>query len=194
MEQALLESALPTTIVRPCAIQGPGSRAPRELFFVKRILDARRFVPLAYKGDSRFHTTSVENLAELIWLAAARPGTRVLNCGDPNAPTALEIARAVAGTLGHEWAEVLLPGAPVGVVGDTPWSGAHPFVLDMLEAELELRYRPVTTYERSVAKLCAWLVEMLENRDWTEAFPGAVEHMGSSFDYAAEDEYLQSLT
>lgn len=193
MELAIREGSLPTTIVRPSAIQGPGSRVPRELFFVKRILDGRRFVPLAYKGETRFHTTSVENLAELIWLAAARPGTRVLNCGDPDPPTALAIARAVAGTLGHEWTEVLLPGAPAGVVGDTPWSGPHPFVLDMLEAELELRYRPVITYEHSVPKLCEWLVEKLKKQEWTEVFPDAVAHMGSAFDYAAEEEYLRGL-
>jgi nucleoside-diphosphate-sugar epimerase len=193
MEQALLESRLPTTIVRPSAIQGPGSRVPRELHFVKRVLDGRRVVPLAHRGETRFHTTSVENLAELIWLAGERPGTRILNCGDPDPPTALGIARAVAATLGHEWAEVLLPGAPEGIVGDTPWTGEHPFVLDMLEAELELRYRPVTTYERSVPKLCQWLLEALKDRDWTEAFPEAVGYLGPMFDYAAEDEYLRNL-
>lgn len=193
MERVLLESRLPTTIVRPCAIQGPGSRAPRELFFVKRVLDGRRVVPLAYRGETRFQTTSVENLAELIWLAGERPGTRVLNCGDPDAPTTLEIARTVAAALGHEWTEVLLPGAPEGAVGDTPWSGRHPFVLDMLEAELELRYRPVVTYEQSVPKLCEWLVETLKKQEWTEAFPEAVDHLGPGFDYAAEDEYMRGL-
>ena len=52
---------------------------PRELFFVKRAVDGRRRVALAWNGESRFHTTSVANLAELIRLAAAQPGDRVLN-------------------------------------------------------------------------------------------------------------------
>ena len=48
LEQALLEnSRRPVTILRPCAIHGEGSRHPREWWFVKRILDGRREVPLA---------------------------------------------------------------------------------------------------------------------------------------------------
>lgn len=194
MERELLAGKVPATIVRPCAIQGMGSRSPRELYLVKRIVDGRAYVPLAYRGQTRFHTTSVEDLAELIWLAAERPGTRVLNCGDPAPPTGLEIVRAVAGSLGHEWTEILLPGAPVGTVGDTPWAGPHSLVLDMLEAEFELRYRPVVTYGRSVQSLCRWLIDTLKTQDWAEAFPDAVAHMSQSFDYAAEDEFLRSLS
>jgi nucleoside-diphosphate-sugar epimerase len=194
VEQALLASAIPTTVVRPGAIQGIGARNPRELYFVKRFIDGRRFVPLAYRGATRFHTTSVENLAELVWLAAERPGRRVLNCGDPDPPTALEIGRIIAAVLEHTWSELLLPGAPEGPVGDTPWSAERSIVLDMLEAELEVRYRPVVTYERSVARLCEWLVESLRERDWTVAFPDAAEHYGQMFDYAAEDVFLQGLT
>ena len=93
LEQTLLEGPLPATLVRACAIHGPGAKNPRELFFVKRAVDGRRRVALAWKGESRFHTTSVANLAELIRLAASQPGDRVLNCGDPDPPTTLEICR-----------------------------------------------------------------------------------------------------
>jgi nucleoside-diphosphate-sugar epimerase len=193
MEDTLLAGPVPATVVRPCAVQGVGARAPRELFFVKRVLDGRRYVPLAYRGESRFHTTSVENLAELVWLAAERPGTRALNCGDPDPPNVLAIARTIAKILEHEWVEMLLPGAPVGSVGDTPWSGPTPFVLDMVEAELELRYRPVMSYEASVANTCRWLVDRLSQADWHDAFPAAVEHMNEAFDYEAEDGFLRGL-
>ena len=71
LEQSLLEGPLPATLVRACAIHGPGAQLPRELFFVKRGVDGRRRVALAFNGESRFHTTSVANLAELIRLAAA---------------------------------------------------------------------------------------------------------------------------
>ena len=37
----------------------------REAWFVKRILDGRRRIPLAYSGESRFHTTATANLAVL---------------------------------------------------------------------------------------------------------------------------------
>ena len=85
------EGPLPSTLVRACAIHGPGAKLPRELYFVKRAHDGRRRVALAFNGESRFHTTSVANLAELIRLAAAQPGDRALNAGDPDPPTTLEI-------------------------------------------------------------------------------------------------------
>ncbi|HYX76896.1 MAG TPA: NAD-dependent epimerase/dehydratase family protein [Gaiellaceae bacterium] len=131
IELALLEQdELPATLIRAGAIHGPWSTWAREWHFVKRVLDGRRAVVLAYRGESRFHPVSVHNLAELIWLAAERPGRRVLNAGDPEPPTLLEIGRAIAANLDHEWAEVLID-EPVGNVGETVWSTPHPVVLDM---------------------------------------------------------------
>ena len=194
IELALLEQdALPATLIRAGAIHGPWSTWSREWHFVKRVLDGRRVVVLAYRGASRFHTISVHNLAELIWLAAERPGRRVLNAGDPEPPTVLEIGRGVASELGHEWAEVLI-GEPVGHVGETVWSTPHPVVLDMTDAEFELGYRPVTTYEQALPETVAWLVEATRDRDWRELMPQTAKIMESSFDYAAEDELVKRLT
>ena len=194
LELTLLEHEdLRATIVRPGAVHGPHGRFSREWYFVKRILDGRRAVVLARRGASRFHTTSTENLAELIRLAARRPRRRVLNCGDPDAPTAVEISRACAAALGHELAEVLLPGAEQGSLGDHPWNSRRPFVLDMSEAALDLGYRPVATYETAVAETCRWLVEHTRGRDWREALPEALGHMEPLFDYEAEDVLLRGL-
>jgi nucleoside-diphosphate-sugar epimerase len=194
MEQTLLaDDRLRATIVRPCAIHGPGG-GQREWVFVKRALDRRPVVVLARRGATRFHTTSVANLAELIWLAAARPGRRVVNCGDPDAPSALEIARAVAAALEHDWTEVLLPGPEQGKVGDHPWNGPHPFVLDMLTAELELRYRPVTTYQRAVRDTVEWLVEATRERPWEEVLGSwADDYIAPLLDYSGEDTFLATL-
>jgi nucleoside-diphosphate-sugar epimerase len=196
LERALLEQdVLPATLLRAGAIYGPGDTASREWWFVKRVLDGRRFVPLAYRGASRFHPVSVHTLAELIRLAAERPGTRVLNAGDPEAPTVLEIARAIGGVLEHEWVEILLDGPPHNeVVGDSPWGAPHPWVLDMTEAELRLRYRPVTSYERAVPETVQWLIEVTRDQDWREALPRVAEYYANLFDYDAEDAYLRRLT
>jgi nucleoside-diphosphate-sugar epimerase len=195
IERTLLaDESLRATVVRPCAIHGPGDRQSREWFFVKRILDGRRAVPLAYRGESRFHTTSVTNLAELVWLAAERPGRRVLNCGDPEPPSVAEIGRAIAAAMGRELAEVLLPGPPVDGVGENPWGVPRPFVVDMSEAELELGYRPVTTYPKAVAKTCEWLVAATEGRDWREVLPNLARQPGDFFDYGAEDAFVTGLT
>jgi len=183
LEQALLEGPLPATLVRACAIHGPGAKLPRELFFVKRALDGRRRVGLAWNGESRFHTTSVENLAELIRLAAAQPGSRALNCGDPDPPTTLEICGAVGSALGHEFEPVLLAQEAFG----NPWAVPRPFLVSMAAAEEELGYRPVTTYPEAVRETSAWVVGELESgRTWDGTY------LGEMFDYAAEDEALEA--
>jgi nucleoside-diphosphate-sugar epimerase len=183
LEQTLLAGPLPATLVRACAIHGRGAKLPRELFFVKRAVDGRRRVALAWNGESRFHTTSVANLAELIRLAAARPGDRVLNCGDPDPPTTLEICRVIGDAVGHEFEPVLLAADEFG----NPWAVPRPFVVSMEAAERELGYRPVTTYPEAVPETCAWIVGELERgRTWEGTY------LEATLDYAAEDAALAS--
>lgn len=188
VEETLLAAALPATVLRPCAVHGPWASSLREWYFVKRALDGRRVVVLADRGESRFHTTSAANLAELVLLAAERPGTRVLNCGDPAPPTVLAIERAIASFLEHEWKEVLIAedgfAAPAA---RTPWSVPQPVVLDMQAAEDELGYRPVGRYEEAVRDTVAWLVEQIRSRDWREVLPGSARNLTGSFDYEGED-------
>jgi nucleoside-diphosphate-sugar epimerase len=195
MERALLEGPLPATILRPCAIHGPGSSLPRELFFVQRALDGRRAVVLASRGESRFHTTSVANLAELVLLAAERPANRVLNSGDPDPPSVLEISRLVGAAVGHEFVEVLLAESGyVQRVGRHPWAVPRPLIVDMSAAERELGYRPVTTYSEAVGETIEWLTAELRRASWRDWLPGfTVEYLGGYFDYAAEDEFLAAL-
>jgi nucleoside-diphosphate-sugar epimerase len=193
VEQTLLgRSPVPATVIRPCAIYGRGDRQAREWHFVKRVLDVRDTIVLAYNGASRFHTTSSENLAELIRCVAERPGTRALNCGDPDPPTLLEISRAIAAALDHEWSEVLLAGGPEGNVGETPWSvpDSRPCVADMSAAERDVGYRPVTTYRDGVRAACEWLVEATRDKDWREVLPSHARYYGELFDYHAEDHFL----
>ena len=182
MEETLLAGPLPATVIRPCAIHGPGSAAPRELFFVRRILDDRRFAVLVQNGESRFHTTSVDNLAELIRLAASRPGTRVLNCGDPTPPTTREIGRAIAQAMG---AELELVGIPESGFERpklaNPWAVSRPLILEMSAARRDLGYLPLTTYADAVRGTCTWLVAELERRDFSDTY------LANYFDYAAED-------
>lgn len=193
MEQVLLaaDAGLPVTVLRPGAITGPHTGHPRELWFVQRALDRRGVQVLTHAGLSRFHTTSTGNLAELVRLAAARPGTRVLNAVDPVAPTTAEIGAAINALLDHSPQEVLLDGAPHPVVGDSPWGVPRPFVLDTAAAERELGYRAPTTYEQALPAAVEWLVAALAGRDWREVFPFFRRVYGEqSFDYALEDAWL----
>jgi nucleoside-diphosphate-sugar epimerase len=185
LEQTLLGGPLPSTLLRACAIHGPGAKMPREIFFVKRAVDGRRRVALAHDGESRFHTTSVENLAELIRLAAANPGNRALNAGDPDPPTTLEICRAIGGALEHEFEPVLLAGDEY----DNPWGApkSKPFIVSMTAAEETLGYQPVTTYPEAVRETSEWLVdELAGGRNWEGTY------LEGMLDYAAEDAVLAS--
>uniref|UniRef100_A0AAU2AHV1 NAD(P)H-binding protein n=1 Tax=Streptomyces sp. NBC_00093 TaxID=2975649 RepID=A0AAU2AHV1_9ACTN len=195
LERELLAVAdqLPTTLLRAGAIHGPHCRTPRELYFVKRNLDGRRRRVLAYGGESRFHPASVHNIAELVRLAAARPGARALNAVDPEAPTVAEIAAAIDAVMGVEVETVLVDGPPPApTVGDTPWSVPVPVVCDMSAAERELGYRPVVRYAESLPETVAWIEGRLAGRDWREAYPKMYETYGDLFGYAAEDAWPQS--
>jgi nucleoside-diphosphate-sugar epimerase len=185
LEQTLLHGPVPVTLIRACAVYGPGAKNPRELFFVKRAVDERRRVALAWKGESRFNTVSVANLAELIRLAAAKPGDRILNGGDPDPPSSLAICHAIGDALDYEFEPVLLPADEFG----NPWGvpSSSPLIVSMGAAERELDYRPVTTYPEAVKETCAWLVGELERgRSWEGSY------IEASLDYAAEDEVLAS--
>ncbi|KIF73324.1 reductase [Streptomyces sp. 150FB] len=194
LERDLLAAgeALPTTLLRAGAIHGMHCRSPRELWFVKRVLDGRRVRVLTDGGRGRFHPTHVSNLAELIRLAARRPGSRVLNAADPQAPTTAEIGEAIDAVMGVETRTVLADGP--SPVGGTPWDAGHPVVYDMTAAERELGYRPVTGYADSLPETVAWLCAKLDGRTWEDAFPAMFRTYsphGDLFDYAAEDAWLE---
>ncbi|KKD03331.1 reductase [Streptomyces sp. WM6386] len=193
LERELLAAGarLPTTMLRAGAIHGPYCGTPRELYFVKRNLDGRTRRVLAYGGRSRFHPASVLNIAELIRLAAAQPGTRVLNAVDPDAPTVAEIAGAIDTVMGVEREDVLVEGPPPApTVGVTPWSAPVPVVCDMGAAERELGYRAVAGYAETLPDTVAWIERQLAGRDWREAYPKMLRSYGDLFDYAAEDAWF----
>jgi nucleoside-diphosphate-sugar epimerase len=181
MEQTLLQqSRSPVTILRPGAIYGDGSRHPREWWFVKRIRDGRRRVPLAFGGESRFHTSSTANIAELCRLALDQPGTRVLNAVDPTAPTVAEIGLAIAAVYEVNLDLVYLEGPPRAGVGSHPWCIPSPIVMDMACSHA-LGYRPVIHYQEAVADACR---SAERAADAGATFPN---YINALFDYAAED-------
>ncbi len=194
LELRLLENGrVPATIVRPCAIYGPGDRMAREWFFVKRAVDKRPYIALTLRGANHFHTTASSNIGELVRLIADRKASGVFNCGDPDPPTVLEMARRISRTVGHEWTEVLLPDAEGrGMVGNTPWSAAKPFIVDMTAAERELGYTPATTWDDAIDAQVVWLLEATRDRDWQEVLPRGAQYL--QFDYEGEDALVAELT
>ncbi len=190
-ELTALGDRLPVTLLRAGAIHGPFSRTPRELYFVKRALDRRPVRVLPYGGRSRFHSVHTANIAELVRLAARRPGTRALNAGDPRTPTVAEIAGWIDEVTGHRGETVLIEGAsPLPGLGDSPWSLPEPVVLDMSAAERELGYRAVTSYRDSLPATVEAITDRLAGADWRTAYPRMAQSYGDLFDYATEDAWL----
>jgi nucleoside-diphosphate-sugar epimerase len=191
LERHLLdEAAAPVTIPRPCAIHGFGSRHPREWWFVKRILDHRPAIPLAYRGTSRFHTSSVVNIATLTRVAVERPGYRVLNIADPLAPSVADIAASIAKHLDYRGRIVNVERQTYPPsVARTPWSVPSPVVLNCCAA-LDLGYSPAKTYADAIKPVCDWLVATAGDGDWKDRFPLLARYPRDLFDYAKEDEFF----
>jgi nucleoside-diphosphate-sugar epimerase len=189
-EMVALDSGLPISILRPSRIHGAGANRPREWVFVRRALDRRPAVLLAEAGAGVVHPTAAVNLAALIETVAHRPGARVLNSADPDAPSAREIARTIARQLGHAWREVLLDDAAPDGLGRTPWDAPHPVVLDTSAAR-ELGYKPVGDFAATVAETVDWLYDAHRAGDPRQELPAPQDpYFAEYFDYAAEDAYL----
>jgi nucleoside-diphosphate-sugar epimerase len=188
-EQVLLDSGYPVSVPRASKVHGAWARRPREWVFVKRILDARPVVVLGRRGAGIDHPSAAANVAALIECVAAQPGRRVLNCADPDAPSALEIARTIAAHLGHTWQEVLLD-EPLDGVGRTPWDAVPPIILDT-SAAAALGYRPAGSYAATVIEEIEWLVAIADDPALAWALPAANDpFFAPLLDYAAEDRYL----
>jgi nucleoside-diphosphate-sugar epimerase len=176
-ERVLLDSGVPVSVLRPSKIHGEGASPPREWVFVKRVLDGRPAVFLAHRGTGVDHPTAAANIAALVETVAAKPGVRILNSADPDAPSGLEIARTVARHLAHTWEEVLVDDDSLG---RHPWDSVPPVVLDT-SAAVELGYSPAGDYASTVADELDWLVENGGPADG---------YFAPFLDYAAEDRYL----
>jgi nucleoside-diphosphate-sugar epimerase len=186
-ELTLLDSGHPVTILRPSKIHGVGAARPREWVFAKRALDGREALFLAHGGAGIEHTTAAVNMASLISTVADNPGQRILNSADPDAPSALEIARAVAGILGWRPEEILLDDDVISVIGRTPWDAPHPVILD-LSAALALGYQPVGTFAETVRPEIEWLA----NADPADLPNDDDSFFAQFFDYPNEDIYLDA--
>ena len=192
-EQVLLDSGAPVTVLRPGKVHGPWAARPREWVFVKRALDRRPAVFLARRGAGVAQTVAAENVAALIETVADQPGRRILNSGDPDAPSGLEICRAIAGLLGHTWEEILLDDSAATTdpaLGKHPWDAKFPIVLDMTAA-LDLGYVPAGDYATTVAAGVEWLTSAAAGRAGNRALAWLSDpYFDSFFDYRREDRYL----
>lgn len=192
MEQLLLQGIRGSAaIIRPCAIHGPNSRHPREWWFVKRLLDGRTHIPLAYAGRSCFQTSATINIAGLVAQIAETRSSGIFNAVDPDSPDVAEIGAAIMTALGRT--AVLVPVADEGYpprIGATPWSVPRPFRVAAPAADA-IGYRPVAHYAEAVSATVARLAAA-DVCGWELRFPALAAYPWNLFDYSREDAWLAS--
>jgi nucleoside-diphosphate-sugar epimerase len=187
MENVLLSrAACPVTILRPCAIHGSESKHAREWWFVKRLLDGRAAIPLAYRGRSRFQTTSVAAIADAVLRAEAGNLPAVANVSDADSPTVAEIGRAIMDIMDVRAELIGLPDAPAypPKLGATPWSIPLPMIVSGAATA-------GTAYAQSVEPAVRWLVEHVERDNWRARLPQLAAYSNDHFDYEADERALQ---
>jgi nucleoside-diphosphate-sugar epimerase len=188
LERVLLDHArCPVSLLRPGAIHGEGSRQPREWWFIKRMLDGRRRIPLAFGGAPRFHTSAAPNIAALCRLVADKPTTGAFNIVDPTALSATQIGHAIASVYGVDLDIVPLSGPPRGNVGQHPWCIPADMVMDMSRAH-SIGYRPAVTYTDTIGQVCRSAEAMVRTGVPLPAYLGA-----EFFDYALEDAVMDAV-
>ncbi|MEL6877223.1 MAG: reductase [Pseudomonadota bacterium] len=179
------------TTLRPCAIHGLWSRHLREWWFVKRLIDGRTHIPLANRGESRFHTTSARMIGEFAVHAADHSLGGIVNLGDEDAPSVLQIGQSIAALFGQESEWIPVEGYPDSAIGRTPWSVPLPFLVSSEKARAS-GFTGIHTYADSTH---AGLFHLRDDppHDWRATFPQLAAYPWDLFDYDAEDRFLASL-
>lgn len=177
------------TILRPCAIYGPWSRHPREWWFVKRMLDERRRIPLIHGGRSQFQTTDVNDIAYFAVDVAEQGLSGIYNVADEGCPTVVEIGEVLGWGFDNPPELALVEAS--GLLGRTPWSVEKPFTVSNTKM-IAAGYDLPSTYGSGVLMAGEWLRDF-PPADWRASFPQLAAYPWDLFDYAAEDAYLEKL-
>ena len=157
---------------------------------MKRALDGRTTVPVAYDGASRFHTTAAANIAELCRVVLERRASGVFNIGDPQPPNVREIGEMIAGAMDHEWEVLGLPKSAGGRGRSDAVDRAAPAPDRHRQGRGARLPGGRDLSPEAIAGVCRDLVERTRARPWREAFPGLAAYQEPWFDYAAEDAFL----
>jgi nucleoside-diphosphate-sugar epimerase len=115
-EEAVRETGVPLTVLRPPAVYGPRDRAFLTLFRAA----ARGLAPLLGDGAQELTLVHAADLAQAIVAAAASPSTlgRTYHAGHAEPVTQRELAEAVGRAVGRKVRSVTLPGPLVrGLLG-----------------------------------------------------------------------------
>ena len=108
------EHKLPFTVIRPCAIYGPGDRRLLKLFRMA----ARGWMPVLGRGKCLYHLIHVEDLTNIILLSATHPAVlnEVIIAGDRDPVSLMQMSEIIANHFGRRLRVVRLPAWPFFVL------------------------------------------------------------------------------
>jgi len=123
-----LKTGLPFTVIRPCAIYGPGDTRLLKLFR----LAAGPVFPLLGRGKSLYHLIHVDDLTEIMILAATHPQAQgqAFIAGNPAAVSLEKIGRIVAKSMGRSLRVMRLPAWPFFALAAICESICRPFGIE----------------------------------------------------------------
>ncbi|MBI4520056.1 MAG: NAD-dependent epimerase/dehydratase family protein [Gemmatimonadetes bacterium] len=110
LRQFAASRGLPLTVLRPCAIYGPGDTRLLKLFRMA----ARGLFPLLGSGRGLYHLIHVDDLVEVLMLAAVSPKAlgEVFIVGNPDSITLEHLGRVAGRALGRQVRVIRLPAWP----------------------------------------------------------------------------------
>ncbi len=140
---------------------------------------------MPHDGLTYFQRGYVENLANLVFLAATRPEAsgQAFNSGDERVLTSRHVAQIICDELDYEIEFVGVPAALCR--GSYPLAEKSGIILDLSKARNLLGYRDALDVETATRQTARWLFEHPEFGD--EVNP----NFGGSLEFATEDNVLQ---
>ncbi len=182
VEEAVLGAGdLPGTVLRLPMVYGPGDPQHRFGPVVRRALDRRPALLMDEGGAGwRCSRAFVGDVAAAVALAVVdrRPGSRVHNVAEPDAPTLAEWAALAAEAVGWPGRIVTLPDDRCPAACRAGARGDRPVVLDSRRIREDLGYRESLTRPEAIRRAVAW--------------EAANPAPGPPPDYAAEDAALRN--
>lgn len=169
------ESGIPVTVIRPCAIYGPGDLRLLKLFKMA----ARKRPVILGSGEIFYHMVHVDDLVQGFMLTLGNPRAfgEVFIIGGSECKTLNELVRIMAGCMGHFGDIVHLPVKPVrwlsGIVEDVciPLGIEPPIYrrrvdfftksrcFSIRKAETMLGFRPAIPIEEGIRRTLDWYVQ-----------------------------------
>ena len=162
VERIVLESCLPTTVLRLPAVYGPGDPQGRWYPFLKRMKDGRPNIILGEKQARwRFSAAYVENVAHAICLAATSLSSRnrIFNVGEERTPTLAEHIKKLKDIVGWNGYTLVVLDKDLPDHLKSPGDCAQSLIVDSSRIRQDLGYSEVVDDETAARQSIEWYLK-----------------------------------